>query len=69
MADERRDPCFAAESLDTARFRDLLGAQQLDGNVALEPRVARAEDLGRSVAPDGLDQLVVGDSQRAAAPA
>ena len=42
----------------------LLRPQQLDRDVAIEPQIAGAIDLGRAVAADPLEELVVGDAHR-----
>jgi hypothetical protein len=69
MGDERGNAGFAAEQIDGAGPGDLLRPQQLDGDVALEPPIAGPVDLGGPIAPDWLDELVVGNFQRSEAPA
>ena len=50
------------KAVDRAGAGHLLRSQQLDRDLAIEPQVARAIDLGRAVTTDGLKKLVVGDA-------
>ena len=62
MGDQRGDARLAPEALASPRDRgDFLGPKQLDGDVAIEPQVARPIDLAGAVAADGLEKLVVRD--------
>ena len=59
VRNERRDPRFVMKPVDRAGAGHLLRSQQLDRDLAIEPQVARAIDLGRAVTADGLKELVV----------
>ena len=59
MADQRREARLAAKELHGARPGDFLGPEQLDGDLAIEPQVARPENLAGAVAADRLQELVV----------
>src|SRR5687767_6126619 len=61
MGDERCDPRFATEPLERLRLRHHLAPQELERHVSFQTQVARAVDLGRTVASDLFAHLVVRD--------
>lgn len=49
MRHQRRDPRFAVEPFDRARFRDFSRPQQFDRDLPIESQVAGAMNLGGAV--------------------
>ena len=56
--DERRDPCLVTKPVNRAGAGHLVGSQQLDRDLAIEPQIARPIDLGPAVPADGLKKFV-----------
>ena len=61
MGDQGSEARLAAKELHRPWTGDFLGAKQLDSDFAIEPQVARPEDLAGAVAADWLQELVVGN--------
>ena len=61
MGDERRNPRFASEPVERPGPGRLLRAKQLDRDLTIEAKITRTEYLGRAVASDRAEKLVMRD--------
>jgi hypothetical protein len=64
MADRRRAPCLGRESLAERGLGR--GTEDLHGDIALEPEVARPPHFSRATAIDALDEAIPAGDQTAA---
>ena len=62
VRDERCDPCLVTKPVNRAGAGHLVGSQQLDRDLAIEPQITRPIDLGPAVPADGLEKFVVGNA-------
>ncbi len=61
---ERRQPRLTPEPFDRPRSRRLVLAEELDGDIPIEPQVARPVDLRRTVTANRLKKLVMREALR-----